>query len=136
MPEADEEEEPRRKVSHDYYAGYYWSYHPYESYELPGRKSVSELRNSTVERLAMKNMLSSNSITISMDNGAVILTGSVKTYAERRSIGREVWNTNGVVEVLNNLLVTKPETAGPGKIHYRKRMNSMYLRATKNRRGL
>lgn len=127
MPEADEEEEPRRKRSRDYYAGYYWGYHPYESYELPGRKSDSELRDSIVERLAMKNMLSSNSIIESTDNGAVILTGSVKTYAERRSIGREVWNTNGVVEVLNNIQVTKPVTAGPGKIRYRKRMNSILL---------
>lgn len=128
MPELDEEEEPRKKLSQDYYAGYYWGAHPYESHELPGRKSDNELRDSIVSRLKTKNMLDSNSITIFTDNGAVIISGSVETYAERRSIGREIWNTSGVVEVLNNLEVTKPETAGPGKIHKQKRMNSILLK--------
>ena len=127
MPEPDEEEEPRKKPSQDYYAGYYWGAHPYESYGLPGRKNDNELRDSIVNRLKAKNMLDSNSLTIFTDNGAVIITGSVKTYTERRSIGQEIWNTNGVVEVLNNLEVTKPETAGPGKIHKQRRMISILL---------
>jgi hypothetical protein len=125
MPEPDEEGEPRKEPSQDYFAGYYWGYHPYGSNELPGRKSDNELKDSIVERLIIKNMLHSNSITISTDNGAVIITGSVKTYAKRRAIGEEVWKTNGVVKVLNNLEVTKPETAGPGKIRNRKRMDSI-----------
>lgn len=127
MAEPDEDEEPRKKSSQDYYAGYYWGIHPYDSYDLPGRKSNNELKDSIVDRLSVKNMLDSNSITISTGNGAVVITGSVKTYKERRLIAQEVWNTNGVVEVLNNLKVTKPETAGPGKIHYQKRMNSIIL---------
>jgi hypothetical protein len=127
MSEPDEDEEPRRKSSQDYYAGYYWGAHPYDSYELPGRKSDSELKDSIVDRLRIKNMLDSNSITISTDNSAVVITGSVKTYAERRSIGQVVWNTSGVVEVLNNLKVTEPETAGPGKIHNQKKINSIIL---------
>jgi hypothetical protein len=127
MPEPDEEQESRKNASRDYYAGYYWGAHPYESYELPGRKSDNELKNSIVERLRIKNMMNSNSITISTDNGAVIISGSVRTYAERKSIGKVVWKTSGVVEVLNNLQVTKPETAGPSKIHDSKRMNSILL---------
>ena len=32
----DEEQEPRKEVAQDYYAGYYWANDPYESYDLPG----------------------------------------------------------------------------------------------------
>jgi osmotically-inducible protein OsmY len=56
------------------------------------------------------------SITISVDNGTVVLTGRVKTYKERRLVGQEVWLTCGVVKVLNELHVSEPETAGPSKI--------------------
>ena len=140
MAEPDEDEEPRKKSSQDYYAGYYWGIHPYDSYDLPGRKSNNELKDSIVDRLSEKNMLDSNSITISTGNGAVVITGSVKTYAERRSIAQEVWNTSGVVEVLNNLEVTQPETAGPhtnsGERRDPKNIGEAYLRATKYCRGI
>jgi hypothetical protein len=31
----DEEQEPRKEIAQDYYAGYYWGNEPYESYDLP-----------------------------------------------------------------------------------------------------
>lgn len=111
MPEPNEEEEPRKTASRDYYAGYFWGNHPYESYEMPGRKSDNELKS-----LRTNNAISPESITISVANGAVILTGHVKTYRERRLIGQEVWNTCGVVKVLNDLYVIQPETAGSREI--------------------
>ena len=111
-----DEQEPRKQVAQDYYAGYYWGNHPYESYELLGRKSDSELKKSIVERLHKNCSLMMDSITISVDNGTVVLTGRVKTYRERRLVGKEVWLTYGVVKVLNELQVSEPETAGPSKI--------------------
>ena len=112
----DEEQEPRKQVVQDYYAGYYWGNDPYESYDLPGRKSDSELKKSILERLHKNCSLMMDSITFSVENGTVVLTGQVKTYKERRLVGKEVWLTYGVVKVLNELQVSESETAGPSKI--------------------
>jgi osmotically-inducible protein OsmY len=79
----DEEQEPRKQVVQDYYAGYYWGNDPYESYDLPGRKSDSELKKSILERLHKNCSLMMDSITFSVENGTVVLTGQVKTYKER-----------------------------------------------------
>jgi len=113
----NEEQEPRREMAEDYYAGYYWGNEPYESYDLPGRKTDNELKSSVLERLRLTcDAISLGSIAISVEDGIVILTGRVKTYKERRLVGQEVWRTCGVVKVLNGLQVTEPETAGPSKI--------------------
>ena len=113
----DEEQEPRKEVAQDYYAGYYWSNDPYESYDLPGRKNDIEIKSGILERLRLNcGGIKLDSIVISVDNGIVILTGHVKTYRDRRLVGQEVWRTCGVAKVLNELQVTEPETAGPSKI--------------------
>lgn len=113
----NEEQEPRKKMAEDYYAGYYWGNEPYESYDLPGRKTDNELKSSVLERLRLTcDAISLGSIAISVEDGIVILTGHVKTYKERRLVGQEVWRTCGVVKILNELQVTEPETAGPSKI--------------------
>jgi osmotically-inducible protein OsmY len=113
----NEEQEPRKDMAEDYYAGYYWGNEPYESYDLPGRKTDKELKSSILERLrSSREFISLSSIVVSVEDGIVILTGHVKTYKERRLLGQEVWRTCGVVKVLNELQVTEPETAGPSNI--------------------
>jgi len=113
----DEEQEPRKEMAEDYYAGYYWGNEPYESYNLPGRKTDSELKSSILERLRLScSDIVLDSIAFSVEDGIVILTGHVKTYKERRLVGQEVWRTCGVVKVLNELQVTLPETAGPSRV--------------------
>jgi hypothetical protein len=48
----DEEEEPRKEPSKDYYTGYYFGNNPYTSAEeLPGRKNDKELRDDVIQRL-------------------------------------------------------------------------------------
>jgi BON domain-containing protein len=119
MANIDERARYTREVPQDYYAGYYWGTNPFDSRELPGRKSDSELKIAIVNRLrarAENFQISSDSITISVYNGTVILAGRINTYRQRRLIGQEVWSINGVVKVLNDLQVTEPETAGPSKI--------------------
>jgi osmotically-inducible protein OsmY len=113
----DEEQEARNEIAQDYYAGYYWGNHPYESYELPGRKSDSELKSSILERLHVNcSGIMLDFIAIFVEDGIVILTGHVKTYRERRLVGQQVWRTYGVAKVLNELQVTEPEIAGPSKV--------------------
>jgi osmotically-inducible protein OsmY len=117
--DGDEVQEPRKQAAQDYYAGYYWGNEPYNSDQLPGRKSDSELKSSILERLRETSDTAPDSIAISVDNGIIVLTGHVKTYRERRLIGQKVWRTRGVIKVLNELQVTDPETAGPSKISYK-----------------
>ena len=114
----DEVQEPRKNTAQNYYAGYYWGNEPYDSYELPGRKNYSELKGDILKRLRANNnnVLTLDSITISVHNGIIVLTGPVKTYREHRLIGQEVWRASGVVKVLNELEVTEPEIAGPSRI--------------------
>ena len=53
---------------------------------------------------------------LSVNSSTVILKGLVETYEERRLVGQAAWNVSGVSKVLNDLQVTKPETAGPRKV--------------------
>jgi osmotically-inducible protein OsmY len=110
------EEAARKQPARDLYAGYYWGNDPYESYEMPGRKTDEELKNIIIEHLRKNKKINLDFITILVNNETVILTGRVRTYQKRRLIGEEVWNTPGVARVLNDLQVTEPETAGPGTI--------------------
>src|SRR5579884_449237 len=103
-------EEARKEQARDYYAGYYWGNDPYSSAEMPGRKSDDELRNDILAKLSGSAL---SQIHVSVKNGVVTLTGSVKSYEQKRKAGAEAWRTSGIMEVLNDLQVTDPETAGP-----------------------
>jgi osmotically-inducible protein OsmY len=52
---------------------------------------------------------------VSVHGGLILLEGKIRTYEERKRIGRIVWNTPGVAKVLNQLSVSDPETVGPAK---------------------
>ena len=112
MSEFYYEKESGKMGSEDYYTGYYWGNHPYESDELARRINDEDLKSSILEHLRKNNMMSSD-IVIHVKDGVVILIGHAKTYAQRHLIAYEVWNTYGVVKVLNDLQVTDPEAAGP-----------------------
>jgi osmotically-inducible protein OsmY len=110
----EEQKKGKEPIKEDSYSGYYWGNEPYDSSLLPGgRKSDEELKNTVQENLRKNNMINSKQIDVFVNASAVTLRGQVKTYEERRLAGQEAWNTSGVVEVLNELEVTEPETAGP-----------------------
>jgi len=116
MEEHKKGSEPRKQPPEDSYSGYYWGNEPYDSSNIPGRKSDEELKNNVDLNLKKNNNISSSRIEVYVNNSAVTLKGSVKTYEERRLAGQEAWNTSGVVKVLNDLQVLEPETAGPTKL--------------------
>jgi osmotically-inducible protein OsmY len=109
-------EESREEPSKDMYSGYYWGNDPYDSHEMPGRKSDEELKKSIKEHLRKGSNINLDLINISVKNETATITGHVKTYQEKRLIGEKVWNTPGIAKVLNNLEVTEPETAGPSRV--------------------
>ena len=114
--EKEEEEEPRKEPAEDYYSGYYWGNNPYDSSQVPGRKSDDEIKSDIKENLRKNNKINSSQIEVQVNNFSVILKGFVKTYEERRLAGQEAWNASGVAKVFNDLQVIEPETAGPGRV--------------------
>jgi osmotically-inducible protein OsmY len=99
----------------DYYAGYYWGNNPYNSTEdLPGRKSDEELKNDITHNLKNNTNVDLSNVKVRvLYDSSVTLTGSVKTYKQKRLIGKQAWETRGVVKVLNDLEVTDSTTTGP-----------------------
>src|SRR5207253_9045924 len=102
MEERKKGNESTKKPREDSYSGYDWGNEPYDSSKIPGRKSDEELKNDIDQNLNNNNINSSR-IQVYVDNSAVTLKGSVKTYQDRRLVGEAVWNTPGVVKVLNEL---------------------------------
>lgn len=109
-----EEEEPRKEPAKDYYAGYVFGSHPYTDSELPGRKSDEQLKEDITSNIK-KNLRTypESNIRVSVFDATATLSGTVKTYEDRALVGQTVWNTPGVVKVLNELEVLEPDTAGP-----------------------
>lgn len=103
-------EEARKEQAKDYYAGYYWGNDPYSSSEMPGRKSDDQLKSDILAKFSGTDL---SQIQVSVKNAVVTLTGSVKDYDQKRKAGAEAWRTPGIMEVLNDLQVTDPDTAGP-----------------------
>jgi osmotically-inducible protein OsmY len=117
MAEYEERQEARKKIAQDYYAGYYWGNDTYGSFEVHGRKSDAELKSSILEPLRVcSSGPALDYITILVDNGIIVLTGHVKIYRERRLEGAEVWRTCRVVNILNEVRGTEPETAWSSKV--------------------
>jgi osmotically-inducible protein OsmY len=116
MEEQKKGEEPRKESSEDYYSGYYWGNNPYDSSTVAGRKSDEELKNMIIEGIQKNDNIDPSKIEVYVNGSTVILKGIVETYEERRLAGQAAWNVSGVSKVLNDLQVTKPETAGPGKV--------------------
>lgn len=94
---------------------YYWvSSFPFSSKgELPGRKTDEELRRLVLSKLESIPQIDSSKVVINIVDQIVSITGSVRTYEQRRQIGEEIWKIDGVAKVVNELHVTEPSTAGP-----------------------
>jgi osmotically-inducible protein OsmY len=55
-------------------------------------------------------------IDIEVEQGVIILNGSVPTLVRKRLAGALAWRTNGVRDVINGLVVDPPEEDGPDQI--------------------
>lgn len=109
----DEEEESRKEPAKDYYTGYYFGGNPYISdKDLPGRKNDEELTDDVTQRLKRYYGSDLFEVDVHVVDSSVTLTGSVKTYKLKEEIGKQAWETKGVVKVLNELEVTDASTAG------------------------
>jgi osmotically-inducible protein OsmY len=110
---SENKEKREEEASENYYSGYYWGNEPYSSTQIPGRKSDEDLRNDIIANLSA---LGLSQVNVTVKNGIATLTGTVSHYQQRSKAGAEAWRTHGILEVLNELDVTDPETAGPSRL--------------------
>ena len=109
----DDNDERVRKEE-DYYAGYYWGRNSYDSGYLSIERTDDKLKKKVLQNL-QRNGIYSDAIKVSVHSGLVLLEGKIGTYEESRHIGSIVWNTAGVVKVLNQLTASNPKTVGPAR---------------------
>jgi osmotically-inducible protein OsmY len=116
MYESDDTNKSKPHTADNYYAGYYFSNNPYSSEEqLPGKRTDEELRKLIFSKLKNIPRVDTSKVAVNVVDHVVSLTGSVKTFEDKRRVGEEAWKIEGVVKVLNELHVMEPSTAGPSR---------------------
>lgn len=67
------------------------------------------LQHAVAEELAWAPHVDASDITVSVHDGVVHLSGSVRTLAEKKAANRNVWHLRGVAGVRDELLVRLPD---------------------------
>lgn len=92
---------------------YYWTPYPYPHYYWATygpyvhriTHSDAEIYDELKNRLLYDPWVDSNLVNITVHNGAATLTGTVPSLMEKRAAGDDAWDTPGVVDVQNELVV-------------------------------
>jgi osmotically-inducible protein OsmY len=71
-------------------------------------RKTEEIRQDVVEELAWDNSLDAPAIGVAVTDGAVTLTGHVRSYAEKRAAEKAAKRVHGVLAVANDLEVRLP----------------------------
>jgi osmotically-inducible protein OsmY len=72
----------------------------------PQDVNASEIKRKIEEAFRRAAEIDANRITVEMNDGEVILRGSVRTWAERREAERAAWAVPGVVSVKNEITIS------------------------------
>jgi hypothetical protein len=86
-----------------YYVG------PYGVQAVPAERSDDEIRNEILSRLQADPWVNEQAISVEVRQGAVTLTGEVDVMNEKRTAGDDAWDTPGVMDVNNQVSVSKLE---------------------------
>lgn len=73
-------------------------------------KTREDIKQSVVNQLAWDARVNANNINVKVDDGTVVLTGSVPNYSARFAANDVAWAVTGVTGVQNELDVEFPET--------------------------
>src|SRR5688572_23743473 len=80
--------------------------------DLPPRQpSDADVKSLVVARLRDNPLTAPDTIRVDVKRGVVILSGEVHSIPAKRAAGDDSWDTPGVVDVSNQLLVTPAEPA-------------------------
>lgn len=78
----------------------------YNMYDEPApRSSDHDIKSAVIHRLHGNPHTADESFRVEVHNGVVTLAGEVATALPKRAAGDEAWDTPGVVDVNNHILV-------------------------------
>lgn len=69
-----------------------------------------EIKKDVVDQLYWDDRVDSGNITVSVEDGTVILKGTVSSFAEKNAASADAWTVHGVRSVANELTVAFPST--------------------------
>jgi len=87
-----------------------WAYpenrYYYEWYEQgPGERSDMEIKQDLLDRLRTGPYESQYDLDVTVEKAVVILTGTAGSIVAKRAAGDDAWDTAGVVDVSNQIVV-------------------------------
>lgn len=71
-------------------------------------RSNSEIKSDIVDNLNRDSRLQTNTVKIEINDGLVVLTGSVQSYQAREAAEADAWSVSGVSEIDNRLKIVLP----------------------------
>jgi hypothetical protein len=80
-----------------YYYGWY--------NEPPSKPTDAEIKSEVVDRLRVNPHTKAHDLQVDVKQSVVILTGKVSSTVAKRAAGDDCWDTPGVVDVSNQLIV-------------------------------
>ncbi len=81
----------------------------------PQEKNISAIQKAVEQKLQKHGLLAGNAIQVSVGNGVITLTGTVKTLAQKTLAGRDAASTKGSNTVENHLTLVESNLT-PGQI--------------------
>lgn len=74
------------------------------------RELREEIKKDVIDQLYWDDRVKADNITVSVEDGTVILTGSVSSFAEKNAASADAWTVHGVRSVANEITVAFPST--------------------------
>ncbi len=71
----------------------------------------SDIQQNVWDEVSHDIRVDANNINVRVVNGVVYLDGTVETYTEKLTVGEDARRIKGVIDVVNNLVVSPPQTA-------------------------
>lgn len=69
-----------------------------------------EIKKDVVDQLYWDDRVDAGNITVSIENGTVVLKGTVSSFAEKNAASADAWSVHGVRAVANEITVAYPST--------------------------
>jgi hypothetical protein len=87
----------------------------------PMERTDEEIHSDVVTRLQLDPWVNDQAVRVDVNLGVVTLTGEVDVMNEKRAAGDDAWDTPGVSDVSNELLVRKPQRLARARLAPRRR---------------
>jgi osmotically-inducible protein OsmY len=89
----------------------FWMYpdarYYYQWYDEPRREPTDgEIKSMVVDQLRVNRYTKDDDLRVDVKQGVVILGGTVRSSLAKRAAGDDAWDTPGVVDVSNQLVVS------------------------------